>query len=128
MQNRWEVTVKQSNYDFNPFRESDHGKSFKTIANMYPSWKDEIPIANANQYDFYWPSPVAPEGDSFNYDYEELLCKDWGIPLDFVVYRQWTTTEETPILHSIAEEIGLVDAQTNVCLLYTSDAPTICSV
>ena len=60
MQNRWEVTVEQSNYDFNPFRESDHGKSFKTIANMYPSWKDEIPIANANQYDFYWPSPVAP--------------------------------------------------------------------
>ena len=29
--NRWDITVKQSNYDFNPFRESDHGKYFKTI-------------------------------------------------------------------------------------------------
>ena len=119
MKNRWEVTVEQSNYDFNPFRESDHGNSFRTVGNIYQDWKEEIKVANANQYDFYWPSPVAPEGDSFNYDYEELLCKDWGIPLDYVVYRQWITTEETPILHSIAEQIGLANAQTNVQTQHT---------
>ena len=40
--NRWDITVKQSNYDFNPFRESDHGKYFKTVANIYEDWSKEL--------------------------------------------------------------------------------------
>ena len=39
--------------------------------------------------------------------------------MDFVVYRQWTTTDETPILHSLADKIGLADAQTNVQTQHT---------
>jgi len=60
MRNRWDVTVEQSNDDFNPFRESDHGKSFRTVANIYEDWREEVKFANSKQYDFYWPSPVSP--------------------------------------------------------------------
>ena len=42
MKNRWDITVEQSNYDFNPFRESDHGKSFRTVGNIYEDWKEEV--------------------------------------------------------------------------------------
>ena len=84
--NRWDITVKQSNYDFNPFRESDHGKYFKTVTNIYEDWSKELEYANKQQYDFYWPSPVKPDGDHFDYEYENKLVEDWGIPKDFVIY------------------------------------------
>ena len=71
--NRWDITVKQSNYDFNPFRESDHGKYFKTVTNIYEDWSKELEYANKQQYDFYWPSPVKPGGDHFDYEYENKL-------------------------------------------------------
>ena len=120
MVNRWDITVEQSNYDFNPFRESDHGKSFRTVGNIFQDWRSEVDfVRKEKEYDFYWPSPVSPEGDSFSYDYEELLCKDWGIPTDFVVYRQWTTDSTTPILNSLAEIVGLENAQTNIQTQYT---------
>lgn len=120
MKNRWDITVEQSNYDFNPFRESDYGKSFRTVGNIFQDWKSELDyVRSEKEYDFYWPSPVSPEGDSFKYDYEELLCNDWGIPVDFVVYRQWTVTDETPILKSLAETVGLADAQINIQTQHT---------
>lgn len=120
MKNRWDITVEQSNYDFNPFRETDLGKMFKTVGHINPIWKEELNyVRTEKEYDFFWPSPVSPEGDSFSYDYEELLCKDWGIPTDFVVYRQWTVNDETPILKSLAETVGLADAQINVQTQYT---------
>ena len=119
MKNRWDVTVETSNYDFNPFRESDHGSGFRTVANIYEDWTDEVKLARSKEYDFYWPSPVSPEGDHFSYDYEELLCKDWGIPDDHVIYRQWTTDETTPILNSLADKVGLADAQINIQTQYT---------
>ena len=68
MKNRWEVTVEQSNYDFNPFIESDHGTSFRTVGNVYQDWQDEIKIANANQYDFKW----VYDGKIFNGNSGEL--------------------------------------------------------
>ena len=45
MKNRWDITVEQSNYDFNPFRESDHGKSFRTVGNIYEDWREEVKFA-----------------------------------------------------------------------------------
>lgn len=117
--NMWDITSEQTNYDFNPWRESDHGSGFRTVANMYDDWQDEIKFGNTQQYDFYWPSPAKPEGDTYNYEYEELLCKDWGIPLDFVTYKQWIVTEECPILYSMADKVGLVDGQTNLQTQHT---------
>ena len=113
--NRWDITVKQSNYDFNPFRESDHGKYFKTITNIYEDWSKELEYANKQQYDFYWPSPVKPSGDHFDYEYEKKLVEDWGIPKDFVIYKMWTATKkECPILYGLANKIGLKNAQVNI--------------
>jgi hypothetical protein len=113
--NRWDITVKQSNYDFNPFRESDHGKYFKTITNIYEDWSKELEYANKQQYDFYWPSPVKPSGDHFDYEYENKLVEDWGIPKDFVIYRMWSATKkECPILCGLADKLGLEDAQVNI--------------
>jgi len=113
--NRWDITVKQSNYDFNPFRESDHGKYFKTITNIYEDWSKELEYANKQQYDFYWPSPVKPSGDHFDYEYEKKLVEDWGIPKDFVIYKMWTATKkECPILCGLANKIGLKNAQVNI--------------
>ena len=117
----WDITSEQTNYDFNPWRESDHGSGFRTVANMYDDWQDEIKFANTQQYDFYWTSPTKPEGDTYSYEYEELLCKDWGIPLDFVNYKQWIVTEECPILFSMAEKVGLVGGQTNLQTQHTGN-------
>ncbi len=124
--NRWDITRAQSDYHFDAFREGDHGKYFKTVGNIYQDWSEELNYARNHEYDFYWPSPTRKDGttlngdqDTFNYSYEELLCKDWGIPLDFVVYRQHVVDARTPILHSLAEQVGLVSGQTNIQTQYT---------
>ena len=76
------------------------------------SW---ISLANKQQYDFYWPSPVKPGGDHFDYEYENKLVEDWGIPKDFVIYKMWTATKkECPILCGLADKLGLEDAQVNI--------------
>ena len=74
--NRWDITVKQSNYDFNPFRESDHGKYFKTVTNIYEDWSKELEYANKQQYDFYWPSPVKPGGDHLTTEIKDVTKSD----------------------------------------------------
>ena len=111
--NRWEITSEQSNYDWRVFRETDHGKYFKTVGNVYKDWKKEVEFGITQQHDMYWSSPAKP-GDKYDYTFEKNLCLDWGIPLDFVTYRSWTVTEECPILNSIAEEVGIANAQ--ICL------------
>ena len=85
------------------------------LTNIYEDWSKELEYANKQQYDFYWPSPVKPGGDHFDYEYENKLVEDWGIPKDFVIYRMWTATKkECPILCGLADKLGLEDAQVNI--------------
>jgi len=136
--------VKQSDYDFNPFRESDHGKYFKTVTNIYEDWSKELKYANTQQRDLFWPSetkgnlkdscdPAAFNTDKeltedekkYNIELEDMFEEQvaWAkeasvvgdIPKDFVLYRMWTATKkECPILTSLADKIGLKDATVDI--------------
>lgn len=124
--NRWDVTREQSKYHFDSFREGDHGAYFRTVGNIYQDWESDLKYANEHEYDFYWPAPTRKDGttiggdaDTFNYDLEKMLCEDWGIPLDFVVYRQHVVDSATPVLAALADMVGLVNGQTNIQTQYT---------
>lgn len=119
--NRWDITKAQSNYHFDPFKDGDDAQYFRTVGNCLQDWKDELEYARQHEYNFFWPSPVRQDGttldndaDKFDYSMEEILCRDWGIPLDFVVYRQHVVDRVTPVFNSLGELLGLVDGQTNI--------------
>jgi hypothetical protein len=126
MPNRWDITKAKSDYHFNAFMSGDHGKYFRTVGNIYDEWESEVEYAVENEYDFYWPAPVRKDGktigdkeETFEYSFEEALCEDWGIPKDYVVYRQHVVDENTPILNSLAEKVGLIEHQTNIQTQHT---------
>lgn len=43
----------QSDYHFDAFRNGDHGRYFKTVANIYQDWSTELAYAKSREYDFY---------------------------------------------------------------------------
>jgi hypothetical protein len=113
--NRWDISKQRSNYHFDPFAEEDYGKYIKKITNIYQDWSTELEYVSQHEVDEYW----APLDQLEKHSDINRMLEDWNIPKDSINFKIYEVDDKTPILNTLAYQLGLEDAQILIQSQYT---------